>query len=211
MKKFLIIFLIFSCFLPFFEFNYANANASNSEFVVVANSATIFSEPDFSSTKLKNLTHKDVISVELQETTPVEYGNEFVFFKVNFDDIEGYVLSDLLVPKNKTISSIPNFNAQTNSSCSVYVKNDTEFVKIETILEKGERIFLYEGYSNERDYIAIAYVKNNEIMYGYLQKDVISPDGINPIIITCISLIIAVIGIVFAWVFIKNKKVKLKK
>ena len=67
------------------------------------------------------------------------------------------------------------------------------------------------GHREKKEYNAIAFVHENEVLYGYLKTDTISPDGINPAIITCIVIIIALLGIIFAWLFMKNKKVKLKK
>ncbi len=211
MKKILLIFSVFLCFLPFFSTNFASADNNNTKYVVTANSATIFEMADFSSTKLKIVNHKDILTVETNAESPVEYGDNIKFFKVMHENTTGFVVADLLTPQKSVITSIPNFNGQTNKTCDIFIKNDTDFSKNGHTLNKGERIFLYEGFSNKNDYIAIAYLKDNEVMYGYLSKEDISPDGINPIIITCISLIIAVVGIVFAWVFIKNKKVKLKK
>ncbi len=211
MKRILLIFSILICFLPCFQLNFANASATNADYVVVANSATLFESADFSSQKVATLSHKDFLKIELNGQEPVEYGEEFVFYKAQFENIEGFVLADLVTPQTQTIVSIPNFNAKTNSKCNVFLKNDKYFIESETILEKHEQIFLYEGYDVDKEYTAITYVKDNEVLYGYLKTENIAPNGINPIIITCICIVIAVIGIVFAWVFMKNKKVKIKK
>lgn len=210
MKKFFIFLSICLCILTVCDLNFAAADFS-AKYFVTANSATIFEAPNISSQKLKTLSHKDEIWVETSDNQAVEYTYEYAFFKVTHQNIEGYVLADLIVPKSKTISSIPNFNAKTNERCTVYLKADNEFVESNIALEKHEKIFLYEGFDKKKDYTAISYLKDNEIFYGYLKTENIAPNGINPIVITCISLIVAVVGIVFAWVFMKKKKVKIKK
>lgn len=211
MKKILFLFLICLTLLPCFSLNFASANL-NTNYIVVANSATLFSTADFSSEKVATLSHKDELEIELFENTPVEYSCDgFVFYSARFEDKSGYILSDLVVARTENITTIPNFNAKTNASCKVYFKNDAEFVESDIVLEKHQKIFLYEGFNDDKDWTAVSFLKDNEVLYGFLKTENISPNGINPIFITCISIILAVVGIVFAWVFIKNKKVKLKQ
>lgn len=212
MRKILIAFAFVFCFSSFFNLNFASATDANCEFVVTANSATLWSEANFSSQKVDELSHKDIIIVQMTENEPTEYLFEnFVFFKANFEDKSGFVLSDLVTKKVENIESVPNFNAKTNTECKVFLKNDTTFVESDIVLEKHCQIFLYEGFDSKSEFTAISYVKDNSVFYGYLKTKNISPNGINPIIITCISLILAIVGIVFALVFMKNKKVKLKQ
>ena len=190
--------------------NFANALESQN-FVVVANSATLFSDYNFTSEKLLVLSHNDEVEIETEDNVPVEYvSGDFVFYKATYEDKTGYVLGDLVTLKTNQIESIPNFNAKTNSSCKVYFKNDLNFVESEITLEKHEKIFLYEGFDSKSEWTAISFLSNNQVLYGYIKTENVAPNGINSIFITCISIILAVVGIVFAWVFIKNKKVKLK-
>lgn len=212
MKKLLIALSVLLCFLPFIATDsFAYADNSQSTYIVTANSAGLFESANFSSTKLKTLTHKTEIIIEVSNGSPVEYKtDEFVFFKATSENQTGYVYSDLVVAKNKTITSIPNFNAQTNKSCNVFLKNDIEFEETEVTLDKHQRIFLYQGFDKNEKYTAISYLKNNQVEYGYIKTEDVSPDGINPIIITCISLIVAIVGIASALILMKNKKIKLK-
>ena len=211
MRKFLFIFLFVLSIFPMFSINSANAYECQ-KFVVCANSATLFENYDFSSQKVAIFTHNDEIEIEIENNLPVKYlSNGFVFYKARFEDKIGFVLSDLVIEKTNQIETIPNFNAKTNNICKVYFKNDLDFVESEIILEKHQKIFLYEGYNKNNQFTAISFLNNNQVLFGYVKTENVDPDGINPILITCISIILAVIGIVFAWVFIKNKKVKLKQ
>ena len=181
-------------------------------YVVTANRASVFESPDFSSAKIGQIEHDVEVYVQMENDAPQEFKNEgFVFYKITQADLEGYVFADLLTPKSDTITAIPSFNGQTNTESIVFWKQDNEMVESEIILDKGERIFLYEGYNSKEEYNAIAFVHENEVLYGYLKTENISPDGINTAIITCITIIIALLGIIFAWLFMKNRKVKLKK
>lgn len=185
-------------------------------YVVTANSAIVFEEASTSSKQLSCLKHKDEVQVEIENGVAKIYLGEdgFSFYKID----AGFVLCDLLSKKTDVIETIPNFNAKTNADAQVYLMENNSLVESEIILKKGEQIFLYEGYEG-KDYVvegvqekftAVAFLHDNDVVYGYLKTSSISPNGINPLIISCAILILAVVGIVFALVLMKRKKVKLK-
>lgn len=214
MKKSLFVFsLLFVCvFCSFLGVENVFAQNTQEIYVVTANRASVFGSPNFTSAKVGQIEHDVEVFVQMENGSPQEFENEgFSFYKISHGDLEGYVFADLLTPKNSVITAIPSFNGQTNTESKVFWKQDNEMVESDITLSKGERIFLYEGFNGKEEYNAIAFVHENEVLYGYLKTETISPDGINPAIITCIVIIIALLGIIFAWLFMKNKKVKLKK
>lgn len=179
------------------------------QYVVTANYAYVFQSPNFSSKKLKKLENKSVVTVELEWSEPKKYvSDEYVFFKVSSDGVEGYVYSDLVAPKTKELTTLPNFNAKINQDTKLFSKQGDEYVESEKTLTKGMKIFLYEGFDSKSDFTAIAYVQENEVLYGFVKSSAVAPNGINPLIITCMTIILAVIGIVFTFVFIKRRKSK---
>ena len=213
MKKLLLFLSIFLCFFPFLSTNFTQAESSNGIYVVVSNSAVVYEEPNLSSEKLKTLKHNQEISLLLFEDSPQTFlSYNYTFFKVlGYEDIDGYILADLVVPKTEMLTAIPNFSAKLNRACKVYFLEDTVLTESEITLNKNQQIFLYEGFKNKEEFNAVAFVYDNQVLYGYIETKWISPNGVNPLIITCITVIIAALGIVFAWVFIKTKKVKIKK
>lgn len=213
MKKILIAILLILCLFPAFNTQSTQAESVEDSFVVTGNFATVFEAPDFSSKKLFTIRHNSEVKIELENSIPKEYeSGSYVFYKVlQYENIDGYVFADLLTQKLDVITAIPNFNAQTNSKCKVFFLEDNNFVESEITLENDQRIFLYQGFDSKKEYNAIAFVNNNQVLYGYLKTNTIDPDGINPIIITCICIIIAILGIIFAWLFMKSKKIKWKK
>ena len=222
MKKFfLLIFFVALGFTSMFgaqtqvDFAQDNTNISmqaNQTYVVTANFAYVYEQSDFSSQKLLKLTNKTNITLEFDVTKPKEYldsTKNYVFFKVlNFDGKSGYIFSDLVTPKTSQITAIPNFNAKTNAQCTVYVKEDNVVKESNIKLAKNTKLFLYEGYNKQAEYIAVSYLYENEVEYGYLLRKDVSPNGINPLLITCATVVLAVLGVVFAWLFIKKKKSK---
>lgn len=212
MKKILIIVFIFALTILTPQNFVVSASNKSATYIVCGNSATLFESASLTSTKITQLSHKDEILVEMEGESVAEYSsNGFVFYKATFQSQEGFVLSDLVVPAQKLISSIPNFNAKTNKDSVVYLQNDNSFEESSISLAKNTEIFLYEGFDDKTDYTAIAFIYENQVRYGYLQSDDINPDGINPFIITAIIVIVALVGVIFALVFMRRKKVDLKK
>lgn len=214
MKKLLLLIVSVFCLLQMISPKIAFANdIDNSIYVVTANRATIFEAPDFCSTQIKSMKHKTEVQLELENEIPKIYlSSEFGFYKIlQYEGIDGYIFSDLVVPKANVITAIPNFNAKTNKSCKVLFLEDNIYVESEISLEKNSNIFLYEGFNGKKQYTAISFVHENEVLYGYLETKNISPNGINPAIIYSLIIIIALLGIIFAWIFMKNKKIKIKK
>lgn len=223
LKKISMFLLIFCGFFVFFSpisVAFAEESEVSGEYVVTANSAVLFSQPDLTSEKLATLSHKDEILLEVSGGEVAvysgTYGYNFYKLQEQYSNSQGelvdaFILCDLVTPKTEIVVSIPNFNAQTNAKCEIYLKENTEYVASGTTLDKGTRIFLYEGYDSSNEYTAISYVLDGDVLYGYLKTENIAPDGINPVIITCLIVILALLGIIFAWLFMTRKKVKLKK
>lgn len=178
-------------------------------YMVTANKASVFASADLTSEKLFTLNHKDEIQIELENGVPKTYGEGgFVFYHIENSDKAGYILSELVVQKRDFLVTIPNFNAKTNGRASIYFLEDGKYVESEITLPKHQRIFLYEGFNRKKEYNAVAFVYENEVLYGYLKVGTIDPDGVNPVIITVACFAIAAIGIILALVFIKKRKTK---
>lgn len=205
---FLSVFLSLALILPLNFCNVSYAETQNISYIVTANQAKIYSTPSLvGSEVLATLSHKDEVQIECEDGIANEYGEgDFVFYLVTGLEENGYILADLVVPENEFLTSIPNFNAQTNDSANVFFLENGEYVESEITLPRHQRFFLYEGFDSKKDFNAIAFVYENEVMYGYLETDKIDPDGISPVIITIFCLILAVLGIIFALLFMKKKK-----
>jgi hypothetical protein len=206
-KVFFALLLSVLCLLPYAATNFCFAEENERGYVVTANQASVFAEASLTSEKIATLEHKDEIEIEFENgSAKIFDGDGYSFYLTTNLEQNGYVLVDLVVPKKTLLVTIPSFNAQTNDAAKVYFLSDEQYVESEITLQKSQRIFLYQGYDSKKDFIAVAFVYENEVVYGYLEKSVISPDGINPTILTVTILIIALLGIIFALVFMKKKK-----
>ncbi len=218
MKKkfvFFVFLALFCCFSISFNifnnnFSYANAveNIEEQIYIVTSNKAYIYKQASLTSQKIASLKHKEEVildSIE-NEIVIVTDENGFLFAHSNL----GYLLLNQLIRKNNNVTSVPNFNAKTNSACKVFFKDVNSLYDSGINLEKGYKLFLYEGYNRKNEFTNIAFLHDNEVEYGIIETKFIEPNGINPLIIECAIIILAILGIVFAFLFMKNKKIKLK-
>lgn len=198
------------CLAPFCLPNIALAeNEPANVYIVTANEAVVFSEANLSSEHLLSLKHKDEIEIEFENDVAKEYSSDgFIFYRVTTAEKEGYVISDLVVPKTKFLTTIPKFNAKTNGRAKVYFLQDGKYIESGITLPKHQRIFLYQGFNSKKQFNAVAFVYENEVVYGFLRESAIDPDGVNPVIISVACVAIAAIGIILAFVFMKKKKKK---
>ena len=211
MKRFLIVLCLALCLFVSPTF-IANADVGTKSFVVSANSAIIFENADLSSTKLETLSYGTFVDVETEDGNAKIFENgAYKFYHVTHNEVDGYVIMDLVVENTQTISAIPNFNGKTNAACIVYRLDGENYIETGIMLTKKQQIFLYEGYNSKKEFATVAFVYENEVKFGYIKMSAVDPNGINPIIITCICLIGAILGIVFAWLFVKGKKKTKKK
>lgn len=183
------------------------------KYKINANYASVFSDCDLNSEIVATLKLDDKIELELDSNVAKEYdGGSFKFYKIVApEQCIGFVLCELVCLETDTISNIPTFNAKTNKECFVFEKTETSFIQKEISLAKNTEIFLYEGFDKDSEFTAICYIHNNEVHYDYLKTDDINPNGINPLIIICLTLILALISLLTALFFMKRRKIKLKK
>lgn len=190
-------------------------------YICTANFCYLYEEPAFTSQKVMNengeplqVLHKEEIILELTNNSPTEYDDEYgmIFYKVESyaENVlpSAYIFSDFVAVGGNEIETYPAYNASINADTKLYLLNGEVMEESEIEIEKGERVYLYEGYNKDLDYIPIAYQRGNSLQYGYVLKDVVAPDGVNPYIIYAVTIAIACIGIIMALLFMKNKKKK---
>ena len=210
MKKLFVFAFIFLCFMPTLAGGIVLAENDSPTYIVCSNSANVYQSSDMTSTIVYTISHKDKIDVELDGASAKIYTNlGYSFYKITTVGKEGYILADFAVKMAEELQEIPNFNARTNGPCVVYNKVGDEYVETSISLEKGAKLFLYEGYKSKNPYTAVSFVLDNQVLYGYLKSESIDPNGINPAIITCACLILAILGIMFTFLFIKGRKKKM--
>ncbi len=223
-KKNIFFLLIFFLSAFFFMFSppVNGVRAENEKvYICTANFCYLYEEPAFTSQKVVDengeplqVLHKDEIILELTNNSPTEYADGYgmIFYKVeNYAGEQlpsAYIFSDFVALSGSDIETYPAYNASINADTKLYLLNGETMTESEIEIERGERVYLYEGYNKDLEYTPIAYQRENSLQYGYVLTDTIAPDGVNPYIIYAVTIAIACIGIIMALLFMKNKKKK---
>lgn len=215
-KLFLMLFVFLIGFSPTLTI-FSTSAETPAEYICVANYCYLYSSPSFTSSKVQvdgadvRAMHKDIVNLELINSEPVEYPDSegMIFYKVEsfqnnaFDS--AYIFSDYVTKNTSSIETYPAFNASINTATDLMEINGETLTPI-SVLEKGVRVYLYEGFNGALTYTPVAVRIDNTLQYGYVFTDHITPDGINPFIIYASIIAVACIGIVIALLFMKNKK-----
>ena len=215
-KLFLMLFVFHIGFSPTLTI-FSTSAETPAEYICVANYCYLYSSPSFTSSKVQvdgadvRIMHKDVVVLEIIDSEPVEYPDSegMIFYKVEsfqnnaFDS--AYIFSDHVTKNASSIETYPAFNASINTATDLMEINGETLTPI-SVLEKGERVYLYEGFNGALTYTPVAVRIDNTLQYGYVFTEHITPDGINPFIIYASIIAVACIGIVIALLFMKNKK-----
>lgn len=208
----------------FASFSFTNhsalAESSKVDMIITANQAYIYEEANFESEKIETLSHKTIVAANMENDEIVvsydSYNNKFVY--VEYQDKTGYVYSGYISIYYENPKERPVFNAKVSSKKTIVYKYENDkFVKTNIKLEKGHKLYLYEGYDKDEEFTKVCFVLKNSIYddsieFYYIKTEDVSPNGINPMLFVGISAFLAIIGIILAIMFIKKKRsLKLKK
>lgn len=177
--------------------------SAGEEVFVVANSANIYAEASYSS--------EVVISVEYgQALTMLDEQNfdGFYYVSVNSSALQGYVPADLVGQRVQDQDVVLSYNATILQNTQVMALTSDDVL---CEIARGERVYLYEGYNRDADFLAVSFVKDGNVIVGRVNTDYINPDGVNAALIVSITAIVALVTIVIILLGISKKKQKKKK
>lgn len=179
----------------------------NNEYIVVASSCFLYEDSSFESAKVQVeekdyvLNHGQIVIYESEE-------NEFCLMTVKNTEISGYVYK-YYICENSSISYYPVYNASIREDTEVYDSNGQQ---TEIILKQNQRVYLYDGFDDKKEFTPIQFVLEDGILNnGYVQTSKIKPDGVNRLLIVAIPLIAALVTIILSILFIRKKKKKNNK
>lgn len=205
MKKILLI-LIALCFC--FPIAKISASAEGEEFKVCINQTTIFAEPNLESEKLETIDYGTKVLVG--SLVDGQNTNLKFYEVIKENSIFGYVISTTISNEIQV-----EYNLQTKAT----LKTESEvFANLqeeklvnageEIILEQGTKIKLLEKYNASEKYSKIAFLKDNEILTGYVLTENISVSGFNYYFLIAIFLIVIIGSTVIPIVYKNWKKQK---
>lgn len=168
---------------------------------VITSKCDLYTLPNFSSDKVLD-ENNNIISLKHKQIVNI-LSIEGDFAYIEFEETKGYVYKFYLT-SNSSPLIYPVFNATIRNDCKVL---DSDFEDSGYSLTKKTRVYIYEGYSSKKDFIAIQFVLEDGSLYnGYVDKQYIDPDGVSSVLIIGLVIIISAVTVILSLIFIKKKK-----
>ncbi len=165
---------------------------------VLSNSCYLYEEPSYASVQLTELKYNEELVLLNEEAI-----EGFFYVELVKDGLKGYVPMEIVGEKAQAQDVIMTYNATVLNDTTI--KSPVDNSEICT-LEKGARVFLYEGYDKEKEFLAVKFIKDGEIFIGLININDVKPDGVNVALIISITAIVALVTIIFILIGITNKK-----
>lgn len=174
--------------------------SSGGEVFVLSNSTPIYAEASYSAEVLAEASYNDRLTL----LSPEEV-NGFYFISYSFDnsEVQGYVPIEIVGEKADEQELVLSYNATLLNKADILSPTDDTVL---CSLEKGVRVFLYEGYNQKADYLAVRFIHGGELMIGRIKTEDVKPDGVNPALIVSITAIVALVTIIIILFGITKKK-----
>lgn len=175
---------------------------------IIASSCYLYSESSFSSEYV--IYEDSPVTLSLGDEVEIISDDEgdFLFVSLPSTEIEGYVYRYYVSASNAQVV-YPTFNATLRKDSALY---DNNLLQTDITLKSGERLFLYDGYDDKREYTPVQVVLEDGSLYnGLVLTTDIKPDGISSLLIVGITIIAASATIILSLIFIKKSRDKKKK
>lgn len=162
---------------------------------VIPNTAPLYSEANFQSEVLAELEKGTELKIVLEDQNG--------FLLVEYNDMQGYIYSELVGESTQEQDMVLSYNATILNDTKIYSLTTEEII---CDLEKGKRVFIYQGYDDDKDMLAVQFEKDGKILYGLVKIEDVKPDGVNTALIVSITAIVAIVSIIIILLGLSNKK-----
>lgn len=143
-----------------------------------------------------------------------EYDQIFAVFLDENQSEVGYVMKSMTV--DNSISSPQkslNYNAEIIADTKVFEKSGKEYVPLDTVLKKGDKVCILNGYDQKSDYTFVSFYSGDVLLNCYVKTEVLKVPGVSGTLIVSLSVLVAgcTIAIVLTKLVVgKQKKIKSK-
>lgn len=170
------------------------------EVYLLTDSAYVYADADYTSEKIAEVHYNDKFTIQDSETTNGFY---YISFTLNEVATTGYISADVVGEKAPAQEVVLSYNAKMlNDSTVLNITDDSEICSI----KKGQRVLLFEGYSNKTDYVAVKFVQDGKVIIGKVKTEDVKPDGVNSALIISLTAITALVSVVLILLGITKKK-----
>ncbi len=189
--------------------------ADNLEYKVITDFAYIVSKPNSSNyEKITEVSKGEIIIVSDETIYNDESETNLKYFKVSYKEYEGYILTSTIRKNEENFKIQFKPNAILSKESEVYILNENNYQNFvyngeNIILNTNTEIKLLSAYDKNKTYQEISFLKDNEILTGYVLTENISVSGFRYYVLIIIFVLIVVFSTVIP-IVVKNWKKKRK-
>ena len=170
---------------------------------VIASYCYLYSEPSFESEVVLDDGKPYMANLGDTLTIVSDSDGDFALVSVPDTDISGYIYKYYITANSSQIV-YPVFNGETRRESVLY---DIDKQPTSYTLQSGQEVYIYSGFEDDQEYTAVQVVLEDGSLYnGYIKTSDLAPDGISPLLIAGIAIIVAAVTVILSLVLIKKVK-----
>lgn len=200
------IFFIIILFLsPLLGKCYSAASTNSDIYTVITLKAEVYNDITLSEI-FTTLSLGDEVELDGGEIIMSPVGIYLVKIFLSKDEENSYYIQQSKIAKvEKDNINMPTKNATIIKDAILFNFINDAYCESEISLCENTRVTIYSKYNSNAPFQYIGFENDGLLIFGYIQTEYITPDGVSPYFITAISISLAIIGIIMALLFIKKK------
>lgn len=210
MKKILMSLIILNCLLVgiFIPIQQASSIASSNEIVISSEYTYLYKNKNKSDRYDFKISHGEILTYTSETDDFYE-----VYYTYNEISYTGFIWAEHATLNLENQDVVITYNATISADTKAHSLEDNS--ELDMLVEKGTRIFLFEGYSSKEKFLPARFLYEGKLVTASFDVKVIRPDGINKALIIGVTAIVAVVRAVLILLGLRknkwHKRLKLKK
>lgn len=190
--------------------------ASVGQVRITVDNTPVYSRQDFLEIEKTERESALLQKVRLHQifTVVQEYDKVYGIYLDENQSTVGYVLKSMTI--DNSISSPQkslNYNAEIIASACTFEKVGDEYKTLETVLKKGDKVCILNGYNQKSQYTFVSFYSGDVLLNCYVKTEVLKVSGVSSTLIVSLSVLVAgctIATILTKLVVGKQKKIKSK-
>lgn len=174
--------------------------AETQQIVINTSFSYLYKEPNFD----------EFYQIEVKKGEILDVSNEIdSFYEVKYtldsNVITGYIPCEFASIYTQEQETLLVYNGKIIHNTPVYTVAGNEIIENIT-LSPGHEIYIYDGFDSDLEFTKVKFSYNNQIYTASIPTINLSPNGVNKGVIIALSIITALVGVIFVVLGIKKKK-----
>ena len=176
--------------------NFCVAYAQPQQVKIIYNQTNVYNVSNFLELTKQQRDNCIIKIAKINEIFQVLEEQENIY-KIQVEQQEGYILKSAAADVNLTspLKKL-NYNAVIIKDCFIQESTSDGFVPTDKKILNGTQVCLVDGYNQHDECTLVSYYQGNNLVYVYVETEMLKVDGVNANIFIYLSVIIAIVTIV---------------